>query len=330
MWFEDLMGFEEQSPDNVRNKISIIGNKLLSLVNNESYQFGRLEIPTLKELKQQAQKVGNKGVMSINEIVSDVQDLHSKPSNRNALFQAASQFNLLEMVGPHISPERGVGIYEHDYTQGPACAIACGAGTIYRNYFASVNNQIGQSSSNQINCLELIEKELGNDKEALWSMRNGYALASRGGIAKINAQLNNVCQSQREQLKEKLKIGIQWDTEVTIGESNHLVSQAYCSALPVAYSDIAFVYWESFARLILEASYEATLYAALINHGRTGCPKVFLTLVGGDAFGNKAEWILDALELSVSKFKNTPLKINIVSYGASNHELVALINKLNG
>jgi len=61
--------------------------------------------------------------------------LHCDIENTNALFQAASQFNLLEMIVPHISPEQGVDRYENDFTQGPACAIACGAGTIYRNYF---------------------------------------------------------------------------------------------------------------------------------------------------------------------------------------------------
>ena len=75
-------------------------------------------------------------------MVGNIQSFHQDPSNSGALFQAASQFNLLEMVGPQISPEKGIGIYELDYTQGPACAIACGAGTIYRNYFVPVNRKI--------------------------------------------------------------------------------------------------------------------------------------------------------------------------------------------
>ncbi len=50
------------------------------------------------------------------------------------MFQVASQFNLLEMISPNVTPDDGIGIYENDPTQGPACAIACGAGTIYRNY----------------------------------------------------------------------------------------------------------------------------------------------------------------------------------------------------
>ena len=34
-----------------------------------------------------------------------------------------------------MTPEDGVTGYAWDKTQGPCCAIACGASTIYRNYF---------------------------------------------------------------------------------------------------------------------------------------------------------------------------------------------------
>ncbi|NMM50788.1 hypothetical protein [Marinigracilibium pacificum] len=329
MWFEDLVGFEEVSLENVRDKISIEGNKLISKVNGKSFQYGTLEIPTLKELKDKSPLENYKGRISIIEIVGNVQEMHCDPQNRNALFQAASQFNLLEMVGPHITPESGVGIYEKDYTQGPACAIACGAGTIYRNYFVPIKNQVGQSSTNQIDCLDLIGKELGNDELFLWKMTNGYALVNQDGLLNINAQINNLKQEQRDRLKEKLKIGIQWNTEVTIKNSNQLVSQAYCSALPVAYSNVDSIYWSSFAKLILEATYEATLHAALINFENTGCNKVFLTLVGGGAFGNEIEWIIDSLSKALSKFKNTPLEIGIISYGSSNYNVRELIKGIS-
>lgn len=43
--------------------------------------------------------------------------------------QVASQFNCLEFIKPSVTPEKGVTIYADDYTQGPSCAISCGAGT---------------------------------------------------------------------------------------------------------------------------------------------------------------------------------------------------------
>ena len=62
----------------------------------------------------------------------------------------ASQFNLLEMTGPSVTPEHRVTRYSGAHTQGPACAIAAGAATIYSNYFAPVDGEIGQTRERQI------------------------------------------------------------------------------------------------------------------------------------------------------------------------------------
>lgn len=315
MWFEKLMGFKEDSPENVRENLYIEGENIISRVNSKSYQFGTLEIPTLADLRTKYPKLDTfVGQIQVSEVVANVQDLHCLPENKNALFQAASQFNLLEMVGPNVIPEKGVGIYENDLTQGPACAIACGAGTIYRNYFVPVNDKIGQSEDNQIDCLGLIGEALNNKALLLWQMRNGYALPTQEGLLNINAQIAKLDNAERENLKEKLKIGIQWNTEVTLLDNKQLVSQAYCSALPVSYSFIEEIYWESFARIVLEATYEAALYAGLINFENTNSNQVFLTSVGGGAFGNDPYWIKESMLKAIKKFKNTPLDVKIVSY----------------
>jgi hypothetical protein len=329
MWFERLTGFKEKSPEQVRSNIEINGSKLVSKVNGAEFHFGRLTVPSLKELKDQSSlKDFENSSIKVSEIVANVQLLHEDPSNNGSLFQAASQFNLLEMVSPRITPESGVGIYENDFTQGPACAIACGAGTIYRNYFAEVDGRIGQSANNQIDCLKDIGRELGNDSYDLWKMSNGYALASLKGLEQISQNINNRTKQEYEELKEKLRIGIQWDTEVTLGDSENKVTQVYCSALPVAYSNIQSSYWETFARLILEATYESTFHATLLNYDRTGNDKVFLTLVGGGAFGNRTEWILAAIMKTIQIFKNAPLDVKIVSYGSSNKEVQKLLRSI--
>jgi len=330
MWFKDLVGFDEISTENVRNKLYIEGKNIISRINKQSYQFGTLEIPTLKELKEKSTSFDffQDSTIQVSEIVGDVQELHCLSENKNSLFQAASQFNLLEMVGPEIIPEKGVGIYENDFTQGPACAIACGAGTIYRNYFIPVNDQIGQSENTQIDCLDLIGQALNNKEFLLWQMRNGYALANREGLLNINAQLAKLNEKERENLKGKLKIGIQWETEVTLVGKPQIVSQAYCSALPVSYSFIEEFYWENFASLILEATYEATLYAGLINLKKNNCNKVFLTLVGGGAFGNNPDWIKQAIIKAIRKFKNTPLDIKIMSFRESDPIVQELLKEI--
>jgi len=327
MWFEKLTGFQERSPDYVRRNLEVNGTQLKSKVNGKSYQFGFLEIPTLATLRARAPAFEKyKGNVKVSEVVGDVQKMHVNPDNKNALFQAASQFNLLEMVGPDVSPLEGVGIYAYDHTQGPACAIACGAGTIYRNYLVDVNGQTGQSTHHQIDCLELIGEALGNENQALWKMRNGYALPDIDGLLKINKQLGALTTEARDDLKSKLKIGLQWNTEVTIAGDGQLVSQAYCSALPVRYSQIESHYWEPFARLILEALYEATFYATLINLEKTGSNRVFLTLVGGGAYGNELHWILESLEKVIEQFRKVALDVRMVSYSGVDERISRLIN----
>lgn len=329
MWFEELTGFIEKSPNYVRENLIIDGNDFVSKVNNERFSFGKLEISTLFQLKNKSPKLRNyQGKIQVSEIVANVEELHCNSKNSNALFQAASQFNLLEMVSPTITPEQGVDRYEFDFTQGPVCAIACGAGTIYRNYFVNIGNQAGQSANTQIDCLDLIGLELENERFNLWKMQNGYALVSQDGLLTINKKIAKLNHTERESLKEKLKVGIQWNTEVTKSTTRHNVSQIYCSALPVAYCSTESIYWEYFARVILEATYEATFYSALINLEKNKSNLVYLTLVGGGAFGNDECWILESIQKAIRKFKNTPLNVKIVSYGRSNSKLLDCLNEI--
>ena len=188
---------------------------------------------------------------------------------------------------------------------------------------------MGQTKDYQINCLEDLGKEMKNEELSLWRFQNGYVFSDIKGLRAISEFINNLKTEEYERLKEKLKIGIQWDTEVTIADKEQIVSQAYCSALPVAYSEVDSEYWEDFARFILEASYEATFYAGLINYAKRGNKKLYLTLLGGGAFGNNIEWISDAIKKAVIKFKNTSLDVKIVSYRNTNPKIRELIAQLN-
>ena len=328
MWFEQLTGFKEKSAEQVRQNLKIEGDSFISEINGQKFTFGQLQIATLKELTTEIQGENLEGKIRVSEIVADVQTLHQNLDNSNALFQASSQFNLLEMIGPHIMPENGITRYEEDYTQGPACAIACGAGTIFRNYFVNIDSQIGQNRYKQIDCLDLIDEILNNEHEGFWKMQNGYAMFSQEGILALNKKLASLEQKEIDELKQNLKIGIQWNTEVTKSNSKHKVSQVYCSALPVSYCRLETFYFEKFARIILEATYEATLAAALINYKKNRSNKVFLTLVGGSAFGNEEYWILESMAKSINKFKDSPLDVKVVSFRKSNLNLVKMINEI--
>jgi hypothetical protein len=274
-----------------------------------------LETPSLADLRMRSvsSAVTDKR-LKLREVVGDVRTLHEDFDNTDAVFQVASQFNLLEMASPSRTPEDGVGIYAYDHTQGPACAIAAGAGTIYRNYFVNVNGKVGQSYDNQIDCLHDLGDAIGNKTGRLWKMKNGYALPSREGLKEVSRLIRSMTESERDALRQTLRIGIQWNTQVTVRECNHLVSQAYCSALPVAYSPHPPNLWADFANLVLEASYEATFITAIINSIKTGNNKLFLTLLGGGAFGNHEEWIIAAIQRALRKFAHYDLDIAIVSY----------------
>ena len=331
MWFEDLTGFVEESPAQVRAKLEVDGNRITSRVNGKSVVYGRLQTPSLAELRSATSKFQlPSGQIKVRELIADAKTLHADPDNAGALFQVASQFNLLEMPSQHVTPERGVGVYEHDLTQGPACAVAAGAGTIYRCYLAQVNGQSGQSADNQIDCLADLGKALGNSDGRLWKMQNGYAMATASGLQEISETITAMSKHQRDLLRKTLRVGIQWDTQVTLHECKHLVTQVYGSALPVAYSQYASQSWEKFAQLVLEASYEATLCAGLLNLAKTGSNKVYLTLLGGGVFGNHDDWILDAIKRSLEIFARVPLDVAIVSYRASKPPVRKLTRSING
>ena len=76
---------------------------------------------------------------------------------------------------------------------------------------------------------------------------------------------------------------------------------------------------------MLDAAYEATLAAAVLNAQATGNNTVYLTLLGGGVFGNSTSWILDAVRRAVDLFADRVLDVAIVSYGSANSQLQRLL-----
>lgn len=335
-WFRQLTGFAEQSPAQVRSQLRLQGRRLASMVNGGSWDCGEFAAPMLQELRdkygQQLEQMGQRNLrprLHVRELVADVLQLHADTANAGALFQVASQFNLLEMVSPQVTPEQGVGIYGADQTQGPACAIACGAGTIWRNYFMPLPGQTGQTAALQFDALAELGRALGNDAGQLWQMSNGYVQASHRGLEQITQLLQQADESSRDALAGLVRIGIQADAQVTLPGCRHQVSQVYCSALPVAYSPYPAESWEEFAQLILDAAYEATLYVAMQNLLENGQDRVYLTLLGGGVFGNEREWIMAALRRALLRFATLELDVVIVSHGRSNPAVRALVDEFS-
>ncbi len=328
-WFESLTGFRETDYDDTRAKLVVEGSRLRSLINGKSYGIGELELVPLQALRERA-KSGEavRGRLKVGVVRGDVRELHRLPENAGALFQVASQFNLLEMVSPTVTPERGVTCYQDDRTQGPACAIAAGGATIYRNYFAPVGGSHGQTMERQLDGLadlgETLSGALNQPVEALWKMQNGYALCTHSGLNAIAEHLGALDSEQLGILRGKLRIGIHRDIEVTdvALENRPLVSHAFCSALPVAYSPVPSSYWKPFATLVLQAAYEATMWAAMLNAQRGASNVVLLTSLGGGAFGNEGNWIRAAMRRALDMMSEIDLDVRLVSYGAPPHALL--------
>ena len=147
-WFEKLRGFRELDYDSTRAKFRVQGTRLQSLVNGKTYGIGELEVLSLADLRDRTEAATPlTGRLRVRVIVGDVRPMHQLPEYAGAVFQVASQFNFLEMIGPTVTPDDGVTRYQCDHTQGPACAIAAGAATIYRNYFAPVSGAVPVSSN---------------------------------------------------------------------------------------------------------------------------------------------------------------------------------------
>lgn len=278
-WFENIFGFEETSYYDTQAKFCQHGAELFTMdTPSRSFHSGSLILPSLAELRKEVLTLPVKpvGKIKLSGVQIDAYELHRRPEVCGALIQVASQFNLLEMPTQYTTPEKGITGYQNDNTQGPACAMACAAATVYRNYLVRTGGQIGQTS---------------------------------------DIQLNTLAESLLDKLRQSLRVGMHVNTEVTIPgvSKEHRVTQVLCSALPVAYHRYPVNDWKPFALLILQACYEATLLAGLINYHYTGNPRIYLTLVGGGAFGNSPEWITSALRRALCLFRNYPLDVYLVS-----------------
>jgi hypothetical protein len=330
-WFADLTGFREEDYEATRAKLRVEGDELVSSVNGNRYGIGHLLLPPLAKLHWHAD-LGQAAPTTVRCVTGDARAMHSDPEYEGAMFQVASQFNLLEMTGPNVTPEDGVTRYSSDHTQGPACAIAAGAATIYRNYFVPVDDQFGQTRDRQLDTLgdvgAALSRYLDRPVSDLWTMRNGYALCSKFGLQAITRLIADGGEELRDHLRQSLRIGLHQGVEVTDvrEDKRRCVTQAFCSALPVAYGSGRREAWEALARVVLEAAYEATLLAAVDRVPNI----VLLTRVGGGVFGNADEWIDDAIVRAVKIVEHAGLDVRLVSRGSVHPSNRAIAERFNG
>jgi hypothetical protein len=287
-WFPNLFGFEESQlaggeeiqPSwanflKTQENFKVVNEtQLQSLPNGRMFTMGVFSTPTLHELRLSAStlctefaqstenrsakethdKKQNHEIISYEHLaITDILKMHNE--NPGATFQAASQFNCLEFGSPHVTPEYGVTSYAYDETQGPACALACAAGTVFRNYFAHVSStcentldqdqkeeeeeevvveddglesrregeqeqeqQRGQSESSQLNNLDELELLLNNKQHKYWTIRNGYSFSDEASLTRLNEVLRREWPQdgpRRDVLRGAVKVGVQEGVGVT-------------------------------------------------------------------------------------------------------------------
>jgi uncharacterized protein (TIGR02452 family) len=285
-------------------------------IQQEYGDIGIFNTPSLEELRNLP--IQDKGPCTLRRTLAKIDIMSIIASQPGATFQVASQFNCLEMTNYNVTPAMGVTRYRSDTTQGPFCSIACGAGTVHRNY---THNKASATEDGQIKNADGLQKALDN----LFTVQNGYTMNFNNInpilLSKLEAIEKNP--KEREKLLGKLKVGFHEDVGVTYrrlpnGKLRYVprgikVSQVFCSAMSFqgVVSD-RLKEWELLAKIILDATYEATLLAAYKTFKKTGNKKVFLTLVGGGAFKNKDEWIHDAINRSVKIANDKQLGLDII------------------
>lgn len=188
---------------------------------------------------------------------------------------------------------------------------------MYRNYFVPVDGERGQQRDRQIDTLKDARALLG-PVDAFVDVRNGYAFSDADRLAGANAALERV---GRDAFIERMRIGVQSGVQVTFAQRfaepevpTH-VDQAFCSALSCGYDRSPRTLWEPLATAVLDAAYEATLLAARIGVRAGTCSgKVWLTFLGGGAFGNDPTWIARAIARAVRVAGDASLEIHIAHY----------------
>lgn len=163
-------------------------------------------------------------------------------------------------------------------------------------------------------------------------MQNGYAFVTNSkALAEVTRAIEAKSDEELASLANQLKVGVLRDTQVTcrnwgtelLSKPEQLVTQVFCSAFPISYNIRKLPCFDvddfrAVASAILDATYEATFLSAsltaLRHNFQYGSKKLYLTCVGGAAFGNRLDWIASAIRRCVQLFENYNLEVSIVVF----------------
>lgn len=351
LWFRMLFGFKEDADAvAVEFEWQESAGILTSRKTGESFRTGWFSTPSLGELRRIAAEEGlisedstaarhnfrGRERLTLEHMATgDAFELHCDPQFAGAMVMCASQFNCLEFPNPDCTPEDGITAYAFDPTQGPACALAAPAATVVRNYFIRLpDGRAGQSADNQLNNLADVLRLLQpGEGQELIVVRNGYTFSEESSLCQLNEHIR---QHDREALLAKLRIGVHsrvgipWETRFRRAspDRQQTLSQTFNSAISCSYSAGSSEAWEPMARIVLDASYEATLWAAAIEAARgDGNGVVLLTSLGGGVFGNKRAWISGAIARACYCLQHLGLRVILCHYRNIDPDFIAEIDE---
>ena len=329
-WFEHYFGFKE-SLENVMSFIKveelITKNNIISMKNNKIYNAGLFNLRSPSDFIN-LPKFG-KGKLFVvhgngsSQNISNVLFQQNDNDFDGATFLCASNFNCLEFPNINCSAGTlGISGYSNDFTQGPILSSACPGAICYRNYFVKHydnNNKIyfGQVKKE----IELLKKTpikvchgkalIKNDEELKnlnfdWENEDNYMI----GVHE-NCGVYTNC-DQNGLLKES--------------EPNKIVHQVFASTFafdsyvkrtPLTYK---------IASCILKSEYKSTILAALDHSirypNRKGSNKCVLTLLGGGAFLNPSDIIINAIKSNKKPIIDSGLNVYVMCFNSNIFEHV--------
>jgi hypothetical protein len=295
-----------------------------------SYQAGKFITPTVKSildtiahLDQSSKSALQKGKVNVAIVQGkDVGEAHlgAQPYE---VFQAASQFNSLEMATPQMTPYDGIEIYAQDNTQGPRQAIACAPGTFVRNYYET--NERGS----QFNSLEYLGLSHTNGY-LIWGTSPNSVLSSL-----LSKDVNSImipCMIHTQVVGVTRKEG-KYYQHIT----NKIVHQIYSSAVPVnSYGNGGDTTTQlNIAKNIILAQYIGTIGMGLllfssdkqIKSVTFERPRINLTLIGGGVFKVDKSIIVNCIAEAIEKFNGYEFDVYIHAY--SDDDVKAITKKLD-
>jgi len=334
MGVKRLIGFSDTQAGYAQAKqiLAFDGRFITSTSNGKRFDIGEFEFLTLAELRSRFKTYQserdlpefgkNNRVYHNTPLMENVQEYMRNPEYNCALFQVASQFNLLEMGTPQMTPEDGVDVYWHDNTQGPACATATIGATLFRNYFVEHNGCEGQTADLQINGLGDVLSRLGLHDGESYLYENGYVRLSKEDMVACSKKIKRLSEEERFELMGELSVGIHWGCQVNNAEAgmNQRLSLILCSGVPLgryARPGVNLDDAEALGQLVQDGMQEATILAGALNQIKFGESKVVLTKLGNGVFGNPLHWVVSARNRALDL---VPCSLDVLQFHFSRRE----------